>query len=74
MTANELVVVAALVAFVLWVVAGIIDALAARRPLPRVTQRRRTPPLPPCRRPDLSQAREVRAARARHRAVEGGGE
>lgn len=77
MTAIEWLTVVALGALALWVVAGVIDDRAARRPLPRIAQsvRHAPPPLPPVRtRPDLPRARDVRAARQgarRHRRPEG---
>lgn len=77
MSAPEWLIVIALAALALWVVAGVVDERAARRPLPRIAQSvRRTPLLPPTRQrsdlprwslPDLRQARTVRRSRARQR-------
>lgn len=75
MTANAWLIVVVLGVLVLWVVAGVIDDLAARRPLPRVGQSAPAVPLlPPARRPDLGppdrqfpdlpRARAVRRGRA----------
>ncbi|MFJ6386417.1 hypothetical protein ACIQJT_02290 [Streptomyces sp. NPDC091972] len=55
-------------ALVLWVVAGVIDALAERREVPRVVQPVRAwPAPPPWSRGELFRARQARAARARRR-------
>lgn len=68
-----LIIFALLVALALWVVAGVLDARALRRPAPRVVQVQRVPPLPDrpgtglprpaLTRADLARARHVRARR-----------
>ncbi|MDN3021565.1 hypothetical protein [Streptomyces sp. S.PB5] len=74
MTAIQWLIVVCLAALALWVVAGIIDARAARRPLPRIAQPAPPVPLlPPTRpRPDLPRARAIRRGRVRHHASQGG--
>ncbi|WP_329597787.1 hypothetical protein OIE43_18945 [Streptomyces pseudovenezuelae] len=72
MTAIVWLIFVSLGAFVLFVVAGVIDAITERRPLPRVAQPVR-PALPPSwSEPELYRARQARAARARRRSAAGG--
>jgi len=73
-TGSEWLLIACLFALAGWVAAGVIDALAGRRPLPPITQPvRHTPPLPSPIRADMTRARTARAAAAdgRHRRPEG---
>lgn len=68
MTAEAWLIVVTLTAFVLWVVAGVIDSRAEREPLPRITQpvRATPPPLPFWMSVDMRSARTARARRGRH--------
>lgn len=76
MTAMEWLLIVALGALALWVVAGVIDACTARRPLPPIPQpvRHAPPPLPSppsWGRVDMARVRAARTAGGRHRRPEG---